>query len=78
VGYEQDDTLVYCDSQSAIHLEKTKNFDIRYNFIRDIGGEGEVALEKISTKKNLTDMLTKSLPVAKFKLCLDLLNVRER
>jgi len=40
--------------------------------------EAEVALEKISTRKNPTDMLTKTLQVAKFKLCLDLLNVRER
>ena len=40
--HEQDVTLVYCDSQSAIHLAKhqayhakTKHIDVRYNFIGD-------------------------------------------
>ena len=48
LGFEQDVTLVLCDSQSAIHLAmnqsyyaKTKHIDVRYNFIKDSVDDGE-------------------------------------
>ena len=72
-------TVIYYDSQSAIHLtkdqmyhERTKHIKIKYHFIRDIIGEGKVLVRKINTKENPADMFTKSLPVYKFKQCLDL------
>jgi len=55
-----------------------KRIDARYNFIRDIVADGDIFLKKIDTRRNLAYMLTKLLLVAKFKLCLDLLHVRER
>ena len=35
-------------------------------------------MEKISTEDNPADMLTKTLPTAKFKHCLDLVNVKTK
>lgn len=82
LGLKQDATVVFCDSQSAIYLtrnsvyhERTKHIDIRYHFIRDIISEGIVCVEKVSTDDNPADMLTKSLPVTKFRHCLDLVGV---
>jgi hypothetical protein len=68
--------VVFCDNQSAIHLtkdrmhhERTKHIDIRYHFVRDVVSEGKVLVKKISMEKNLVDMLTKPLPIIKFKFC---------
>ena len=73
---------VFCDSQSAIHLsknsvfhERIKHIDVRLHFVRDIISKGHIKVEKISTKINLANMLTKSIHVAKFKQALELLSV---
>lgn len=75
-------TIVFCDSQSAIHLTKDQMFhgrsehiDIRYHFVRDIISQGDILVQKIGTKDNPADMLTKSLPATKFKHCLNLISV---
>ena len=75
-------TTVHCDSQSAIHLtknqmyhERTKHIDVRYHFIREIIGQGQIAVKKIGTEDNPADMFTKPLPRLKFKHCLDLIGV---
>ena len=58
LGFEQDVTLVHCDSHNVIHLamnqtyySKMKHIDVRYNFIKDIVDDGDVVLEKILTPK---------------------------
>ena len=73
---------VYCDSQSAIHLTKdqmfhdrTKHIDVKYHFIREVIAQGNVKVKKIGTEDNPADMLTKPLPVTKFKYCLDLVGI---
>ena len=78
-------TTVFCDNQSAIFLSKdqmfhdrTKHIDIRYHFVRDIIEKGDCVVEKIHTDDNPADMFTKSLPIAKFKLCLDLVGISDR
>jgi hypothetical protein len=70
---------LYYDSQSAIYLtkdhmfhERTKHIDIKYYFIRDVIEEGKLKVCKISTHDNPADMMTKPIPVSKFKLCLRL------
>lgn len=76
---------VFCDNQSAIFLTKdqmfhdrTKHIDVRYHFIRDVIAKGDITVNKISTNDNPADMFTKSLPIAKFKACLDLVGVSDR
>jgi hypothetical protein len=52
--------------------ERTKHIDIKYYFIRDVIEEGKLKVCKISTHDNPADMMTKPIPVSKFKLCLRL------
>ena len=73
---------VFCDSQSAIHLSKnsvfhkrTKHIDLGLYFVRDVIVEQQVVVEKISTKVNPIDMLTKSIPATKFEQALSLLRI---
>ena len=71
-------TALYCDSQSVLNLEKnhmyhekTNHIYFRLNFIRDIIEKDNFSILKTNTNVNPTNMLTKSLPTEKFKLCLD-------
>lgn len=82
LGITQNTTVVFSDSQSAIHLtkndayhSKTKNISIKYHYIRDTIAAGEITVKKVHTSENPADMLTKSLPVAKFEHCLNLVGV---
>uniref|UniRef100_A0A2N9I8X0 Integrase catalytic domain-containing protein n=1 Tax=Fagus sylvatica TaxID=28930 RepID=A0A2N9I8X0_FAGSY len=82
LGILQEHVYLFCDSQSAIHLAKnqvhhsqTKHIDIRFHFICDIVDEGDILLQKIGTIDNPTNMMTKPIPLHKFKYCLDLLGV---
>jgi transposase InsO family protein len=82
LGLTQESTSVYCDSQSAIHLtknqmyhERTKHIDVRHHFVRDIVSQGVVSVKKVSTHENPADMMTKAIPVTKFRHCQDLIGV---
>ncbi|KAH9723409.1 Integrase catalytic domain-containing protein [Citrus sinensis] len=73
---------IFYDNQSAIQLiknqvyhERTKHIDVKLHFIRDEVAKGSVAVIKINTDINPADMLTKVLPTAKFKFCVDLIGV---
>lgn len=76
LGKEQENSTLYSDSQSAIHLAKnsafhsrTKHIDRRYHFIRTLLEDGTLKLEKIKGSKNPADMLTKMVTIDKLKLC---------
>ncbi|KAK8934286.1 hypothetical protein KSP39_PZI015019 [Platanthera zijinensis] len=81
LGVEQEHLTVHCDSQSAIflatnpvHHARTKHIDVRYHFVRDLIEKGDILLQKIDTKDNPADMMTKVLPVQKFNCCKTLVN----
>ena len=83
LGVSKKQLNVYSDNQSAIHLAKnqvfhsrTKHIDVRYHFVREILEEEEILLQKIDTKENPADMLTKVVTRAKFEHCLDLVNIQ--
>lgn len=76
LGKKQENNILYCDSQSAIHLAKnpsfharTKHIQLRYHFIRSLLEDGILKLEKISGAQNPADMLTKAVTIDKLKLC---------
>lgn len=76
LGKKQEDNILYCDNQSAIHLAKnpsfhsrTKHIQLRYHFIRSLLEDGILKLEKISGSQNPADMLTKTVTIDKLKLC---------
>ena len=60
---------IYCDSQSAIHLirnpvyhAKTKCIEVRYHHILELVIEKKHEVQKIDTKVNIADCMTKALP----------------
>ena len=74
--------MVHCDNQSAVHLiknptfhERSKHIDIKFHFMRDVVNRGVIKVAKVSTEDNLADVLTKALPIAKFKHCLNLVGL---
>ncbi|GKV31442.1 hypothetical protein SLEP1_g40128 [Rubroshorea leprosula] len=80
---EQNEMMMFCDSQSAIHLTKntmyhkrTKHIQVRYHFVWEVISNGDVLVEKISTDENPADMMTKQVSGIKFKHCLDLISVQ--
>jgi hypothetical protein len=58
LGLQQDETVVFCDSQSSIHLtknqmyhERTKHIDAIYHFIRKVVTQGDITVKKLVWKK---------------------------
>jgi hypothetical protein len=79
-----DDSCVNlcCDSQSAIYLtkdqmfhERSKHIDVKYHYVRDVVTQGKLKVCKISTHDYSADMMTKSVPIAKFELCSSLVGI---
>jgi len=74
-----DNTVIFCDNQSGIHLSKnlvfhnhSKHIDIRYHFIWNMVQQGAIRLQHIRTDEQVTNILTKPLGKVKF------LSFRER
>jgi hypothetical protein len=68
LGKKQENSRLYCDNESAIHIaknstfhSKTKNIQLRYHFIRSTLEDGHLKLEKIQTIQNPIEMLTKGV-----------------
>jgi len=82
-GIIHDSVQVFCNSQSAIHLAKnnrfhkrTKYIDVRHHMIHYwIVVANIIDLVKISMKKNLTDMMIKTIMMEKFRASLNFINV---
>jgi hypothetical protein len=77
LGKKQENSRLYCDSESAIHLAKnstfhlnTKHIQLRYHFILSVLEYGHLKLEKIHTSQNPADMLTKGVTMEKLSSCL--------
>ncbi|KAH9752597.1 hypothetical protein KPL71_014753 [Citrus sinensis] len=73
LGHKQQKIPVFCDSQSALHIarnptfhSRTKHIGVQYHFVREVVEDGSVDLQKIHTKENLADILTKPINTDKF------------
>ena len=76
LGHKQEKISLFCDSQSAVHLarnpafhSKTKHIRVQYHFVREKVEEGTVDMQKIHTKENVADFMTKAVITYKFIWC---------
>jgi len=79
LSFVQDNYLLFCDSQSAIHLGKnstfhsrSKHIDVMYHWIRDDLRVRLLELAKVHTDDNFVDMMTKTLLRSKFETCCEI------
>ncbi|KAK9224723.1 hypothetical protein WN943_009759 [Citrus x changshan-huyou] len=79
LGIAQETVEIHCDSSSAIYLsenpahhERTKHPDVKLHYIRNEVSKGVIKMLKVHTNNNSTDMLTKVVPTAKFKVYLNM------
>lgn len=73
LGILQNKVVAHCDNQSATHLskhqvyhERSKHIYVRLHLLKDVISKGEVQVEKIDTKDNPADTMTKQRPQNKF------------
>ena len=66
--------ILFCDSQSAIHLvwnpiihAKTKNIEVWYRRTRELITKERLEIWKFDTELNIVNCLTKPLPDNRFK-----------
>lgn len=72
---QTEGTEVFVDNQAAIAIShnpvfhgKTKHFNIKFFFLRDVQKNGDVTLLYCKTEEQLADIFTKPLPGNKFEL----------
>jgi len=82
LSFVQDKYLLFCDSQSDIHLGKnstfhsrSKHIDVRYHWIRDALEARLLELAKDHTNDNCVDMMTKMLLKSKFETCCEIVGL---
>jgi len=82
LGLSQEKNVLYCARQSVIHLRKnstfhsrSKHIEVRYHWVRDALEMKQLSLEKIHTKENGSDMMTKILPAEKYAICKEKANL---
>jgi len=80
--FVQDKYLLFCDSQSVIHLGKnstfhsrSKHIDVRHHWIRDALEARLLELAKVHTDDNYADMMTKTLLRSKFETCCEIVSL---
>nr|KYP63531.1 Copia protein [Cajanus cajan] len=73
--HQKNKTEIFVDNQAAIAIAnnpvchgKTKHFNIKLYFLREMQQSGEVNLVYCKTEDQLADIFTKSLPISKFEL----------
>ena len=55
--------------------ERTKRIDVRYHFLHEIIAHGDIVVSKVITQDNPAAMMTKSLTIAKFVHCSNLVGL---
>ncbi|KAI3771698.1 hypothetical protein L6452_02865 [Arctium lappa] len=81
-GYNFKRIPIYCDSKSAItitanpvHHSKTKHIYVRYHFIKDHVGKGDIEMHFVQTDFQLADLFTKSLDEKRFQFLISKLGM---
>jgi hypothetical protein len=61
ITIKTDNTVAIILAKNPENHDKAKHIDVRYHFIRDEVEKGRIQLVYVESKKNLADLLTKSL-----------------
>lgn len=82
-GVTHGPVIIYVDNKSAIDLAKnpvfhgrSKHIDIRYHFIRECVGRGEIEVKYVSSNEQRADVLTKAMATVKFEQMRALLGIQ--
>lgn len=74
--------MVYCDSHSAIDLNRstiyhfrTKNIDVRYQWLEEMVEDKATQLKKIGIGKNVLGMFTMVVSTQKLELCVNMVGM---
>jgi hypothetical protein len=54
-------------AEKMLNNKRTKHIDIRYHFIRHHVKNGVIELFHVPTQENVSDIMTKALPVVTFR-----------
>ncbi|KAH9670648.1 hypothetical protein KPL70_017055 [Citrus sinensis] len=72
-GHKQEKISMFCDSQSVLPIarnlafySRTKHIGVQYHFVREVVEDENMDLQKIHTKENLANVLTKPINTDKF------------
>ncbi|KAH0716788.1 hypothetical protein KY285_012819 [Solanum tuberosum] len=72
---EKESTIILVDNQVVIAIlnnsvfhKKTKHFNIKFYFLREVQQKGEMTLVYCKSENQLADLFTKPLPINKFEL----------
>lgn len=72
---QKEETEIFINNQAAIAIShnsvfhgKTKHFNIKLFFLREVQKNGDVTLVYCKSKDQLADLFTKPLPICKFEL----------
>jgi hypothetical protein len=72
-GYTLNHVPLLCYNESAIKIaynpckhSRTKDIDIRHNFLRDHAVKGDIVISHVRTNEQLTNIFTKSLDERRF------------
>lgn len=63
-----DNQVVIAISNNPVFHRKTKHFNIKFYFLREVQQNGEVTLVYCKSEDQQADLFTKPLPVSKFEL----------
>jgi len=77
VIYEDNDSALKL-AQNPVHQERTRHINIRYHFIRENIVSKEIMVERVVSKQNLADLLTKAIDNSVYQHLIDMfLGTRE-
>ena len=79
---EDDSTVIFVDNQAAIAISqnpvfhrRTKHFNVKFYYLREVQNSGEVKLVYCNTENQIADIFTKSLHVSRFEFLREKLGV---